>query len=189
MTDASASSSERPSTLQATEDVVGVQCDPNARRLSAFFSGHRIVPVAGTIIFAWLVLWQSDKLGQMAPWAFGTLLIVFCVLVLRDKISIGRVHVTRRTLTLEGVNDAGFMRDSLGAMLVKMIRIGGIHFPDPDATYEPSTGKVSPFGPGEKEKLIQDQRELEVLISRATKMLTTPPTSPPIPPTAETSPG
>ena len=188
MTDGLVSSSERPSTLQATEDVVGVQCDPGVRRLSAFFSGHRIVPTAGTIIFAGLVLWQWDTLGQMAPWAFGVLLIVFCILALRDKISIGRVHVTRRTLTLEGINDAGFMRGGLEAMLVKMIRIGGIRFPDPDATYDPSTDKVIPFRPGQKERLTQDQREIEALISQATKMLTPTPTSPSTPPTVETSP-
>ena len=118
MTDVSASSSERSSTLQATEDVVGVQCDPNVRRLSASFSGHRIVPTAGTIIFAGMVLWQWEKLGQIAPWAFGALLLVFCVLVLRDKISIGRMHVTRRTLTLEGINDAGFMRGGIDSLLL-----------------------------------------------------------------------
>jgi hypothetical protein len=46
------------------------------------------------------------------------------------------------------------------------------HLPEPDARVDPASGKVLPFQPGEKEKVLEEQKQIEDAVKKEIVTLT-----------------
>lgn len=163
---------QKSSTIHASQDAVGIQCDPRAGKFSAGLMGQPAVSIGGTLVFIFMVFWKWQLLGQCALPTFLILLVVFIVLVLKPRFPIHRVHITRRTLTLEGVSQAALMKGGMvDALTRRMFHLGSLSLPEPDAMVEASTGQVIQFKPGQKEKLLAEQKDLETKAAQITQTM------------------
>lgn len=140
-------------------EAVGFEFDPSKRSFSGFASGSGAVPIGALVVISGIAAWKCPIL---LPYLLTAVFIVISLFLLLKRGAHPRVLVSRDTLSFEGIDG----KDS-EAFLINLSKIWtgkmrtGVILPEPAGRVDKKTGKMIPFQEGEKDRITQEQKEIE----------------------------
>lgn len=153
--------------VRIQQEGVGVQFKPQVG-LSAWAKGPRSIALLVIFGFAVIFALLREDLGWIADVSLVTAFLAvlwFSRTIFRrhdpQPISVNFVS-SDSTLTFQGFSGGVPLQDALVQALVqRVLQLGSLRLPIPDAKVDVSSGKKIPIPKEEMEKLIQDQKELD----------------------------
>lgn len=156
------SQSRNPS-VECNEQSVAVQFDPKQSRFTGFATGELAIGCLAIVSLALMVVLTWGKDSPFAKWfVAGCLIFVFIFLMVNFFLKKPKVSVTHKVVSFDGIGEKT-VASMFGAWLS---RTAPPHLPEPDAKFDPTSGKVLPFQPGEKEKVVAEQNQIEETVKK-----------------------
>ncbi len=163
-------------------EEAGVQFDPGRGGVSAWYRGGGSNPIMAIILSGFfglaltsILMWNT--LGVFAPILLILSFVMYAgisLLWLRGHhIPHPSISSSTRTISIQGFTEEALLKSGLLGALIQRVECGQLKLPEPDAKADSKSGKRIPFRTGEKEKLIQEQKELETEITAVTSTVST----------------
>lgn len=146
--------------VKCEEQAVAVQFDPKGSRFSGFASGEVAVGCLALFGLALLVIvsnWGKD-MAFSNGFMIAILVCLFIFLMVNSLAKKPKLSVTHKVLNFDGIGEK-----TVAALLGMWMTHTAPppQLPEPDAKFDSSQKKVLPFAPGEKEKVLEDQKRIE----------------------------
>ena len=166
--------SEQKPDVQVQQESISFQIDPKLGKIDGSAKGSKsTVQVLGILGLTCAVLYKWEALGVLSPFLIACAFMFLGVVIFRQEARQPRVHVTKNTLTLQGITEEALLRGGFVQVLIQWVsQRGSMSLPEPDARVDASSGKPVPFQPGEKEKILQEQKVLEAEVTKEISEIT-----------------
>ncbi len=151
----------KPPEVHAEGDSIAVRFEPKSQTISALAHGSETtISILGLLLLVGALLYKWSALGPWAIFLFIVSFGIFFAITAPRRWKQPRLRVTHQGLIFQGGNAESLLKGGLLQVAQDWIKNHRPVLPEPDAKTD-SAGRTIAFEPGEKERILQEQRVIE----------------------------